>query len=109
MKIHVDDWRFNSAENDILLLDVYLDNGQHSLLEVNPIRNPKIAGAQIPEMIVFCEMPGEKLTESTCPGRWISRPPDKTCPWSHVEVPPVLMQQIYERLGMVQPVSQTLS
>ena len=41
MKIGVDDWHFKYSENDTLLLDVFLDNGQHAMLEVNGMKNPQ--------------------------------------------------------------------
>ena len=52
MKIGVDDWHFKYCENDTLLLDVFLDNGQHAMLEVNPMKNPQVPNGEIPEMIV---------------------------------------------------------
>ena len=103
MKIGVDDWHFKYSENDTLLLDVFLDNGQHALLEVNPMKNPHVPNGEIPELIVFCELPGEKVAEQNCPARWISRPPGKNCPWSNVQVPQSLSQQIKDRLGILQP------
>jgi hypothetical protein len=103
MKISIDDWHFVQAEDATVLLDVYFDNGQHGLLEVHPMKRTDITNGQTPEMIVFCEMPGEKLNDSTCVGRWIARPPSKNCPWSHVEVPPALLQIIREKLGYGQP------
>jgi hypothetical protein len=106
MKIHADDWHFNLAENDILLVDLYLDNGQHALLQVNPLRNPKLNLPQTPEMIVYCEMPGERLSEHGNVPRWIARPPERACPWSHVELPPVLGEQIKERLALQEHVEQ---
>src|SRR5690349_9400290 len=99
MKISADDWHFRSFENDTLVLDIFLSNAQHALLEVCPMKNPDAPNGQVPEMVVFCEFPGEKLAESNCVGRWITRPPDRTCPWSNVQIPPALMQQIREKLG----------
>src|SRR5206468_8986980 len=103
MKIGVDDWHFKYSENDTLLLDVFLDNGQHAMLEVNGMKNPQVPNGEIPEMIVFCELPGEKLAEGTCPCRWISRPPGREFSWSNVQVPLALMQQIKDRMGLLQP------
>ena len=100
MKLNVDDWRFRPSEGDTVALDVYLDNGQHSLLEVNHMKNSQVVNGDIPEMIVFCELPGEKLAEGTCKARWIARPPDRSCPWSNVQVPMALLVQIKDRLGM---------
>jgi len=102
MKIGVDDWHFKYSENDTLLLDLFLDNGQHALLEVNPMKNPHVVNGEIPEMIVFCELPGEKVAEQNCTARWISRPPDKSCAWSSVLVPLALSQQIKDRMGLLQ-------
>ena len=103
MKIGVDDWHFKYSENATLLLDVFLDNGQHAILEVNGMKNPQVPNGEIPEMIVFCELPGEKLAEGACPCRWISRPPGREFSWSNVQVPLALMQQIKDRMGLLQP------
>jgi hypothetical protein len=103
MRISVDDWRFRDAEGDTLVVDAYLDNGQHVVIEVNAMKNPQVTNGEIPEVIIFCEMPGEKLADGgTCPARWISRPPDKTCLWSSVQMPIALAQQIRDRLGVLQ-------
>ncbi len=103
MRIGIDDWHFKEASADLLLLDVFLDNGQHGVMEVNPMKNPAVTNGTIPEMILFCEMPGEKITEEACPARWIARPPSRECPWSNVQVPMALLQQIRDRLGIAQP------
>jgi len=102
MKIGVDDWHFKYSENETLLLDLFLNNGQHALLEVNPMKNTRAPNGEIPEMIVFCELPGEKVAEQNCPARWISRPPDRSCCWSNVQMPLALMQQIKDRMGLLQ-------
>ena len=99
MKITADDWHFRPGESTTVVADLFLSNGQHALLEVNAMRDAAVTNGQIPEMIVFCEFLGEKLTEGTCRSRWVSRPPDKTCPWSNVEIPPALLQQIKRKLG----------
>ena len=99
MKTSIDDWRFKAAEEGVLLADVYLANGQHALLEVNPLINPKQPGQPVPEIIVFCEMPGERIAGGCGPGRWIARPPNRSCSWSNVEIPPALEQQIHDRLA----------
>jgi len=99
MRTSADDWHLKSFDNDTLVFDLFLSNGQHALLEVCPMKNPNIPNGQVPEMVVFCEFPGEKLVESNCVARWISRPPDRTCPWSNVQIPPALMQQVRQRLG----------
>jgi hypothetical protein len=103
MKIAVDDWHFKFSENETLLLDVFLNNGQHALLEINPMKNGRVPNGEVPEMIVFCELPGEKVAEEGCPARWIARPPSRDCAWSCVEVPLALMQQIKDRMGALQP------
>src|SRR3981081_3864404 len=103
MKISVDDWHFKCSENETLLMDLFLNNGQHALLEVNPMKDSHVINGEIPEMIVFCELPGERVAEQGCPSRWISRPPSRECPWSNVQVPLALMQQIKDRMGMFQP------
>lgn len=82
----------------MLVVDLFLDNGQHALLEVNPMRNTAIANGNIPEMIVFCECPGEKLHSAGAPARWAARPPTRDCEWSRVDVPPALIQQIQAHL-----------
>ena len=99
MKISADDWHFRPSENDRFLIDLFLSNGQHAMLEVCPMNNPNTPNGQVPELVVFCEFPGEKLAESNCVARWISRPPDRSCPWSNVQLPPALLQQIRQKLG----------
>src|SRR5262245_45224694 len=101
MKIGVDDWHFRDPVGDTLVLDAFLDNGQHGVIEVNSMKNPQVVNGEIPEIIVFCELPGEKLAEGTCPARWVARPPNRTCPWSNVQIPMALMQQIKDRLSGV--------
>jgi hypothetical protein len=83
----------------MLVVDVFLNNGQHAVLEVCPMKNTSAPNGQIPEMLVFCEFPGEKVAEGTCVARWIARPPDRSCPWSNVQIASALMQQIREKLG----------
>src|ERR1051325_5116010 len=39
MKITTDDWRFRPPDNDMLVVDVFLNNGQHAVLEVCPMKN----------------------------------------------------------------------
>jgi hypothetical protein len=99
MKISVDDWHFRTAEGDSLVLDLFLDNGQHALVEVNPMRNLHLVNGEVPEIIIFGEFPGESLQEASPPARWIARPPAQQCPWSHVQLPPVLFQQIQQHLA----------
>ena len=99
MTIIADDWHFKQHDQNALLVDLFLSNGQHALLEVNPMKVPQLTNGQFPEMIVFCELLGERISNSSCPSRWISRPPAKSCPWSNVQIPPALMQQIREKLG----------
>jgi len=94
MKISIDDWHFRDQNEAPLVLDVFLDNGQHALLEINSMKVPTVVNGEIPEMIVFCELPGEKISKENCPARWIARPPNKSCPWSNVQVPMALMEQI---------------
>ncbi len=99
MRITADDWRFRSFEGDMLVYDLFLSNAQHALLEVCPMKNSSLPNGQVPELVVFCEMPGEKINEHNCVARWVSRPPDRTCQWSNVQIPPALMQQIRQKLG----------
>ena len=107
MRIGIDDWHFREDSTETLVLDVYLDNGQHAVMEVNPMCNREVTNGAIPEVIVFCEYPGEKVSETECPARWVYRPPTQACPWSHVEIPLALTQQIDARLAstLAQPVS----
>lgn len=98
MKITVDDWHFRDPIDATLVLDVFLDNGQHALMEVNAMRETSVVNGDIPEMIVFSELPGEKVQTQDCSARWVSRPPSKDCAWSNVEVPLALMNQIHDRL-----------
>jgi hypothetical protein len=99
MKITADDWHFRPSENGMLVIDVFLSNGQHALLEVCPMKLTSLPNGDIPEMVVFCEFPGEKVAEGNCPARWVTRPPDKTCAWSNVQISPALMSQIRQKLG----------
>ncbi|MDA1275265.1 MAG: hypothetical protein O2960_14650 [Verrucomicrobia bacterium] len=99
MNLNVDDWHFRPMETETLAIDLFLASGQHALLEVNPMKYQSVTNGQIPEMIVFCEFLGEKLSGGVCPSRWISRPPNHSCPWSKVELPPALMEQIKQRLA----------
>lgn len=102
MNIHVDDWHFQDSNGDMLVLDAFLDNGQHAVMEVNPMKNVAVANGEVPEIIVFCELPGEKVSETGCPARWVSRPPSPDCPWSHVQLPAALMEQIRLRFSLGQ-------
>jgi hypothetical protein len=99
MKIGIDDWHFQEAPGDMLVLDLFLDNGQHAVMEVNPMKNRTVANGDVPEIIVFCELPGEKLSEQGCPARWVSRPPSRECSWSGVQMPAALMEQLRVRLA----------
>lgn len=100
MRLNVDDWHFTNSPNRncVVAVDLYLDNGQHARLEVIPLINPNVEEDQIPEIVVLCEMPGEKLSQEPEPRRWISRPADRTCEWSTVELSPTLIRQINDRL-----------
>ena len=100
MKISVDDWHFRDRTEDPLVLDVFLDNGQHALLEVNSMKNVAVVNGEIPEMIVFCELPGERISEENCPARWIARPPNRSCPWSNVQMPMALIEQIKGKMNL---------
>ena len=100
MKLSVDDWKFITPTTlgCVVAVDLFLDNGQLARLEVFPLFYAHATGEQIPEIIVYCEMPGEKLNQQTEVKRWISRPLDKSCPWSSVELTPTLIRQINETL-----------
>lgn len=99
MRISVDDWHFREAQAEVVLLDVFLDNGQHGMLEINPMRNLTAVNGAVPEMIMFCEMPGERISEEGAPARRIARPPSRACPWSSVQLPAALLEQIKQRLS----------
>ena len=106
MKIGIDDWHFRDSDPDLLVLDVFLDNGQHAVMEVSPMKVRSNPNGEIPEMIVFCELPGEKISAEGCPARWVTRPPTRECPWSSVQVPQALTLQIRDRLTpAINPVS----
>jgi hypothetical protein len=109
MKIQVDDWHFQPPESEFLVVDLYLDNGQHALMEVHPLYYLRLRPSKLPEIIVHCEMPGEKLDEVPHLCRWIYRPPDRNCAWSRVEIPPVLLQQINYRIVMLAPDSASVN
>jgi hypothetical protein len=98
MKISVDDWHFRDSAGGMLVLDVFLGNGQHGVMEVNPMKNRMVPNGDVPEIIMFCELPGEKVAESGCPTRWVSRPPSRECVWSNVQMPAALLEQIRSRL-----------
>ena len=102
MKYQVDDWHFRIAENNVVAVELFLDNGQKAILEVLPLTYEHTRSPAGHEMIVWCELPGELLDEGTCQARWISRPPDSTCPWSRVELPPGLSGQINEHVAALQ-------
>lgn len=99
MKTQVDDWQFRPTENEVLAVELFLDNGQRAVLEVLPLIYSRTGAAAGCEMIVWCEIPGEVLDDGTCKARWIHRSPDASCLWSHVALPPALLQQIDERLA----------
>lgn len=103
MKISIDDWHFRESSGGMLVLDVFLGNGQHGVMEVNPMKNPAVPNGDVPEIIVFCEMPGEKVSEEGCPARWVTRPPNRDCPWSNAQMPAALMEQIRGRLSETMP------
>jgi hypothetical protein len=99
MKISVDDWHFRNDAADLIVLDVFLDNGQHAVMEVNVMKDRSVPNGDVPEIIVFCELPGERVAESGCTARWVSRPPSRECPWSGVQLPAALLDQIRARSG----------
>jgi hypothetical protein len=103
MKLSPDDWMFKPSDPDQVLVSLFLNNGQHALLEINPVHISHAGGPQVPEIIVHCELPGEKLTDPKPSRRWIARPPDRTCQWSRVELPPTLTHQIEQRIEHVHP------
>jgi hypothetical protein len=100
VNINIDDWNFRVPQKNTLVLDVFLDNGQHGLLEVFPLKNHDGTLNQFPEMVMFGELSGETIQEGQNVARWISRPPQRSCPWSRVQVPPALLQQIAERIKL---------
>lgn len=100
MRLTADDWTFVQPTHRGCLVsaELFLDNGQHAQLEVYPLINPYSGGDQIPEIIVLCEMPGENLHRPPLPRRWITRAPDASSEWSHVELSPTLIRQLNEHL-----------
>jgi len=99
MKTQVDDWQFLPSEVHVLAIELFLDNGQRAILEVFPLIYSRTGQGAGCEMVVWCEVPGEVVDNQTCKARWISRAPDVNCAWSHVELPPALLQQIEEHLS----------
>lgn len=98
MKTQVDDWQFRATENETVAVELFLDNGQRAVLEVLPLIYSRTGAAAGCEMIVWCELPGELVDDGTCKARWVTRAPDTSCAWSHVELPPALLEQIDEHL-----------
>lgn len=100
MRLSVDDWQFlaPTTSGSVLAVDLFLDNGQQARMEVFPLFYPDPTGEQIPEIIVSCEMPGERRGQRSEIKRWISRPPDKSCAWSQVQLTPALIRQMNEML-----------
>ncbi|MEO8428840.1 MAG: hypothetical protein ABI651_17205 [Verrucomicrobiota bacterium] len=99
MNINIDDWNFKVLQKNTLAVDVFLDNGQHGLLEVFPLKNLDGTLNEVPETVMFGELSGETIQDGQNVARWISRPPQRSCPWSRVQVPPALWQQIAERIA----------
>lgn len=98
MKFQVDDWHFVQTENDVVALELYLDNGQKAVMEILPLCYTQTGTPAGNEIVVWCEMPGEIMVDATCKARWVSRPPNANSPWSHVELPDILLQQIENRI-----------
>lgn len=101
MKLNADDWHFIAPPDDgsVVAVDLFLDNGQHARLMVYPLINPYCQGDQVPEIVVVCEMPGEKLQSEHHTKRWITRAPDKSCEWSTVELSGTLIRQLNDKLA----------
>ncbi len=101
MRLSVDDWHFINPPDDgsMVAVDLFLDNGQLARLLVYPLINPNWQGEQVPEIVVLCEMPGEKLHSDNNARRWITRSPDKSCQWSGVELGATLIRQINDKLA----------
>lgn len=100
MKYQVDDWHFRPTDNHVVAAELFLDNGQKAILEILPLMYAQTQESAGNEIIVWCELPGEMADEGTCKPRWITRPPNSQCAWSHVELPPVLIEQINEHLAL---------
>ncbi len=100
MRLNVDDWQFlaPTTPGTVLAANLFLDNGQQARLEVSPLFYADPTGEQIPEIVVYCEMPGERLHRHSEVKRWLSRPPDKSCAWSQIELSPAFVRQINEML-----------
>lgn len=101
MRLVAEDWHFSqpSMHGSVLAVDLYLNNGQHSRLEIIPWLD-LVSGApdQFPEIVVTAEGMGEDLHSIGMYQRWLARPPHHRCEWSKVEMNDVLVNQINERL-----------
>lgn len=99
--LQADDWKFitPTTPGGAVAVELFLNNGQYARLEVFPLVDANGSVDQVPEIVVSCEMPGERLNLPPETKRWISRPPDKDCPWSRVELSPTLIRQINDMLA----------
>lgn len=100
MIIQVDKWHL-LAEPDpgcSLSYEVQLENAQLARLDVVALVNPFQSGPPTPEIYIYCEMPGERITDPAPVRRWIARPPHSGCEWSRVELPDKLAKEIHTLL-----------
>jgi hypothetical protein len=101
MIIQIDKWHL-LAEPDAgcsLTYEVQLANAQLARMNVVALINPFLAGPPVPEIYIYCEMPGERLTQGEPVRRWITRPPNSACEWSHVELSDKLTKEIHALLS----------
>jgi hypothetical protein len=101
MIIQVDKWQVlgQADAGCSFSYDLRLENAQIARLNVVGLINPFQAGPPVPEIFVYCEMPGERLDHGGQVRRWIARPPHSACEWSHVELPDQLMKEIHALLS----------
>lgn len=101
MIIQVDKWQLLSEPDPgcSFSYDVQLENAQLARLDVIALVNPFQTGPPAPEIYIYCELPGERLTHSEPVRRWIARPPHSACEWSHVELPDKLTKEIHTLLS----------
>lgn len=108
MIIQIDKWSLLPAPDPgcSLSYDVQLENAQRARLVVVALINPFLAGPPVPEIYVYCEMPGERFDQGEPVRRWIARPPHAACEWSHVELPDKLAKEIQTLLAAESPLAQ---
>jgi hypothetical protein len=107
MIIQIDKWSLLSVPDSgcSLSYDVQLENAQRARINVLALVNPFVTAPPVPEIYVYCEMPGERFDQGEPVRRWIARPPHAGCPWSHVELPDKLAKEIQACLASASPLT----